>query len=531
MKTLLIVALLLTTAACATAPVPTDEVVWVDEDRHPIPKPEENFTAKVWDGVDQTAFRPVTRMLAVDVPGPAKNVNALGEVPNSSWYVNRMSVARLTPEQVATGPCKREIDTSAVWLVKGGKVTGYNPGFLVEDTSDGKTYLLKFDRPSQRERPSAADTIVSKIYWAAGFSVPCNHVVFFDPANLRIAEDATTKTRTGEEIPITREHIRHAMRGAPRDHGLVRAAASLFLEGEPLGPFRYEGTREDDPNDVIPHEDRRELRGSKLLAAWVNHFDTREANTLTTFIEGEDGLGFVQHHFLDFGDSLGGLWAWDEMSRRLGHSFYFDPYHVLGDFLTLGAITRPWEKVTLHDVFGYFDAENFEPQEWKPGYPNPAFARMDDEDAYWAAKIISRFTDAHVEALVEEGHFTIPEHAQYLEDTLIRRRDAIVNYYMRRVTPLDDPRIVGNELCVDDLLARGGWVAPSESTYEARTPAGQWQRLRPEGPVLCFDLPRGEAAVVTARVRRADQRRPSTPVTFHLRQREGRWNLVAIDRT
>jgi len=45
---------------------------------------------------------------------------------------------------------------------------------------------------------------------------------------------------------------------------------------------------------------------------------------------------------------------------------------------------------------GLFDAWSFDPFEWKPNYPNPAFLMMDREDAFWAAKQVAAFTDEEI---------------------------------------------------------------------------------------------------------------------------------------
>jgi len=489
-----------------------------------------------WDVVDQTLFEPIDRVLLVDVGGRATNVNALGEVPNSSWFTNRLGRYPITREQLTAGPCLEPgINEDGVWLAKSGKVDGANPGFVIQDTTDGRGYVLKFDSATHPERATAADVIGSKIYWAAGFSTPCNQVVHFRLENLKIADDASKKDRFGNKAPLTQEDLDAALAGAPRAaDGRIRGSASLFLPGQVLGPFRYQGTRSDDGNDVVRHEDRRELRGSNLLAAWLNHFDAREQNTLTTFIgESDSKLGYVQHHIIDFGDCFGSEWASDAMSRRFGHSYYFDIGHVVGDILTLGIIERPWDRLTKYPeapIFGYFDIANFSARNWKPAYLNMAFDRMDREDGFWAARTISRFRDDDIRALVGIARLSSSVHARYLERVLIGRRDTIVREFLYDMSALTDPWVTADgHLCVEDLLVAGGYEKSADSFYHARV-GDQPVVIDRQARGICVPVT-GGTAVIELSVRRARQSSPARPVHIHLRDdANGRPTVVGIER-
>jgi hypothetical protein len=57
---------------------------------------------------------------------------------------------------------------------------------------------------------------------------------------------------------------------------------------------------------------------------------------------------------------------------------------------------------------------------------------MDAADAFWAASIVSRFTDTMIRGIVEEAHLTNPDAARYLADVIIKRRDKTVRW----VSPL-----------------------------------------------------------------------------------------------
>ena len=501
-------------AACGGPEVrrfPLADPIWIDPDESALEEPpDEYFSGFVWDAVDQTFFEPTSRYLSLDVPRAAPNVNAFDEAPDSSWFTNRLSLYDMSIEELRQGSCPDDrLDIESTWTVVAAKPNGANPGFIIRD-EDGRGWLLKFDGFNEGVRATTADVFGSRVYHAAGYYSPCNVVVFFDPDILEIGEGAETQDAVGNDIPMEQHHIQEVLEaGFVQDDGLYRASASLFLPGRPLGPWTYQGRRRDDPNDVFPHQDRRELRGAGVLAAWLNHFDAREQNTLSIWAEEDDGRGFVRHYYLDFGDCLGSQWAQDGLSRRFGFSNYLDISHVAADFLTLGFITRPWETVSISSVapiIGYYDAEHFEPENYRAGYPNPAFSAMLDEDAAWMARIIARMDEDAVATMLEEGFMHDQQEETELLRTIMARRQRVLDYYLRVRSPLADFEVQedGTTLCFQDLATLTGVTSTSEIHYESRGWFGDfespaWHRLdNPEGPVdperVCVSLagPDGE---------------------------------------
>ena len=441
---LLVVAAALLAGCASSKPYTTGPVKTFDPDNRTIPEPDEARENEYWDPIDRTffyqiekplnlnwTFRKLGQGLGLVGPKEAENVNTLDEVPESSWFTQRHFYAPMTPEELRRGPNVTDgPDPSGPWTVIAGKNEGRTKGFTVEDAR-GDRYIMKFDGPDFPELTSSAEVISTKIFHAAGYHVPQNTIVYFDPAILVVGDEAEVEV-AGRDRPMTEDDLAAIVDPQPRRaDGTIRAMASRFVDGLPVGPWNFRGTRSDDPNDRVRHEHRREVRGLSVLGAWLNDADRRNANTMavyTTDVRAPgDTLRYIQHYVLDMGSTLGANAAGTHRVKH-GQEYLVDPRTIAAQTVTLGLREKPYEfqpLVTFYPSVGYFTATYFEPEDWVMVHPNPAYEYRTDRDGFWGAKRVMAFSDDDVRAIVETGRITDPDAEEYLIQTLLARRDKI----------------------------------------------------------------------------------------------------------
>src|SRR5262249_3402523 len=143
---------------------------------------------------------------------------------------------------------------------------------------------------------------------------------------------------------IQMSDIERWLKNTPRmPDGRIRALASRYVPGTVVGQFRYTGTRSDDPNDIYPHERRRELRGLRVFAAWLNHDDARSLNSIDTHGE-EAGRHYIRHYLQDFGSNLGSG-STSAQQPRGGYEYLIEGDKVGKGLFSFGLYSRDWTKV------------------------------------------------------------------------------------------------------------------------------------------------------------------------------------------
>src|SRR5215813_109269 len=317
-----------------------DDPIWRDGDMRDIP-PVANFDlSKSYEFLNET-FGDTVRS-----HGPALNVNTLGEVPDSSWFTNRLGRHDMTIDEIVRGPNQVDGPAAGTWQVTGRPDSGITPKFTIRDAR-GDTYLIKLDPAKFPELPSSVEVISTKILHAIGYHVPQDFIVTFKESQLDIAPGAKIKTPKGK-LPIEQDDREQWLRRVPRTaDGSIRALASRYVPGTVVGQYRYTGTRPDDPNDIHPHERRRELRGLRVFAAWLNNDDARSLNSIDSYLE-ENGRHYIRHYLQDFGSNLGSG-STSAQQPRGGNEYLIEGDKIGKGLVTFGFWRRDWTKVQYPD--------------------------------------------------------------------------------------------------------------------------------------------------------------------------------------
>jgi hypothetical protein len=517
-----------------------DDPIWTDDDKaFDASKVGEIEDTNGYDFLVNTFGKPGERR---DVR--ALNVNTVDEVPDSSWFTNRIGRRPMSVAEVVRGPDTSQAVTLDGWVVSGGKGSGVQPGFRMTDPS-GQLYQIEVDPPSNPELASAVEMIGTALYYAMGYSVVEVHLAELDRESLVIAENATLRDPlNGKRRRLRRRDLDLVFDQAARlPNGHYRVLVSRFAGGRPIGNFRYYGTRPDDPNDIVPHEHRRELRGARVFAAWLNHDDSRGINSLD-MVETTSGKAWVKHYMFDFGSILGSGTVYAQRYRA-GNEYIFEQRPGWLTLATLGLYVRPWMTIRYPDVpdsIGRLEADAFDPLTWRPEYPNPAFENMRPDDAFWGARIVSKFTDEMLRGVVEKARYSDPRATDYMTQTIIKRRDKVVAAFINQVCPVADPALASDgtlrfaNAAVDAKAATPPsqytlqWFAFDNATATPRDVGAATTTTATSGQAPPELLKGGDFVGVRISATHPEQPRWSSAATFTFRRTASGWELVGAER-
>jgi len=473
----------------------------------------------------------------------AQNVNTVDEVPDSSWFTNRIYARPLSPEQIARGPNTIDGPASGTWTVIRAKSSGVSPGFTVRDQA-GEVWFLTFDPREYPVAPTAAISVATRLFWALGYNQAESYLTTTRPENLEISSEATIRAH-GERRPFTRADLQDVLNRAARgEDGSYRVQAGRLLPGRPVGGFKYYGTRPDDPNDIVPHEHRRELRALQVFGAWTNLVDMKAGNTLDTVIT-ENGRGIVRHHLQDVGSTFG-TGALAPRDGDEGYEYLYEGSPTWKRFVTLGLWVPAWQTVDYreHPEIGRFEGDAFEPERWRPRVPVVALQRARADDTFWAALRIMAFTDEQIRAAVGTGAFTDPAAEALLAEVLVKRRDRIGRVYFARINPLtrfgldESGRLTFENPAVAAGFATGPakgyqaeWSRFDNSTGDSQ-PIGAPTTAQEERLQAPSGLPRADGAYIKVSVSAIEPPHAAwaAPVDVYFHRTGGAWKLVGVER-
>jgi hypothetical protein len=473
----------------------------------------------------------------------ARSVNTIDEVADSSWFTNRIGTMPISPDAMTRGANVGAPPDPSRWVLTREKTAGAHPGFTARDAK-GETWFLEFDPPYYPEGATGAVAVTTKIFWALGYNQVESFLTTFDPNRVDFDPKATLRRPSGQRTRFNRDDMNSILeRVAKNPDGTYRVIAGRLLPGKIMGPFLFEGTRPDDPNDLIPHEHRRELRALRVFGAWTNLTDLKAANTLDTLLPADGGRSLIKHYLQDVGSTFG--MCYEEYEWDLSYEHFYQNDTTRKRLFSFGFDLSPWQTIPYKEYYpsiGRFEGDRFDPAAWRPQTPTTAYMEARADDAFWAARRIAAFSDDLIRAAVRAGQYSDPKAEKYLGDVLIKRRDKILSLYLNAVNPIVNPRLDATGRLTFENAAVSAGAAKGQPTYRASwmlfdnatgetkplsTTQGQATSLEPPA-----GLPTTAGSYIQVDISADIEGYPAwrQPIKTHFRRTAQGWTLVGLER-
>ena len=268
-------------ASCASSSEPmavrftnAAPVAAADDRRAVASKPSRNLNLNDYDFYERAFEDPVVRSLELPGHRRARGSTARRGARFDVVHEPHRDAGTSRPTRFARALSTHDgPEAHKPWTIHSTKPGGTEVGFVITDAR-GVKYLISFDDMSRPEMETGAGIIVNacsgrRLQRPGRFDryIPARG----SRARARRLCEGSPRIDRG---PLDAESSnRKLLRAWRTPDGQLRALASRYLAGESLGGSPPSGVRDDDPNDHIPHELRRDQRGLYPLTAWVDHID------------------------------------------------------------------------------------------------------------------------------------------------------------------------------------------------------------------------------------------------------------------
>lgn len=368
------------------------------------------------------------------------DVNAMDEVPTSSWY-DPGQVAASESDAATTAP------TLPLFALDEKPVT-HEEALVVRD-SRGVRYELLADPSGQLGLRTGATILGGVLLRSLGLRAPKAWIML-------VPDAAVTVGDTPKATPLL---DRWLSRNSAAVEGVRRVSATRWPNGIDVGITGDYSKRSDDANDTVEHADRRTLRAMRVFAHWMAWTTFGVRSTRDVYV-GKAGDGHLEHFLLGTSGAFGTQDlqadpARDEEAGGIG-------WHLVTLGLSPVAVTPP--RRSRFPALGYLP-EILEPGTFTVSPPYSPFVRLTPADEYWAAK---RLVDAGDDALrLGVTAAELPEDAaKHLVEVLKKRRRLLVAHAMSVVSPVDVAASTGRAVWLRDRGIGAGVADPSSTHYD-----------------------------------------------------------------